>query len=70
MEVGDFEVMMDSMVTTVNTAGGGNYGEGDGDEGGYSEGNIAQATGLTGHSTTINWALSYVETHLWVYIVE
>ena len=43
--------MRDSMVTTVTTAGGGNYSEGDGDEGDYSQGNIAQTTGLSGHST-------------------
>ena len=70
IEVGDFEVMRDSMVTTVTTAGGGNYSEGDGDEGDYSQGNIAQTTGLSGHSTAVHWALSSVELHLKVYIVE
>ena len=70
IEVGDFEVMRDSMVTTVTTAGGGNYSEWDGDEGDYSQGNIAQTTGLSGHSTAVHWALSSVELHLKVYIVE
>ena len=41
IEVEDFEVMRDSMVTTVTTAGGGNYSEGDDDEGDYSQCNIA-----------------------------
>ena len=38
--------MRDSMVTTVTTAGGGIYREGDDDEGDYSPGNIAKTTGL------------------------
>ena len=68
--MGDFQVIRDSMVTPVTTAGGGIYREGDDDEGDYSPGNIAKTTGLRWAHYCCTVGVLLVQTCVNIYITQ